>query len=225
MDRIKFKRQIHNLNNRLNTNYEYLNWQGPIKYPDLVRIDIVGDGSCFFHAIAKAYCKSYIDGVMDGKRIDRCKFIIGLRRDLAMKLSSKNKKGITYYDMLSNGTLKEFSKVWHPYKLENLKKELIECKYVDNVYIEFISNQINKDIYLLSLDTQDIYFSGDNYTLLHKGRNSIVLIYGNNHYELIGIYEKNGEICTLFEPDHPFILMIQSRIINKISNSNLTDSN
>lgn len=203
------------INNNMNTQYTYLNWNGPIQYPGVIRIETIGDGSCFFHAIAKSYCEPYITGMRNGKILDRGHFIRGLREDLAKKLSSRinpfDPNSLTYYDTLSRGTLKEFSKQWPPYKLENLKNELIQCQYVDNVYIEFISNQINKDIYLLSMKTHDIYFTGDDYELLHKGRNSIVILYMPGHYELVGI-EENNKIYTLFKPDHPFIQIIRDRI-------------
>jgi hypothetical protein len=200
------------LNTYKNTKYEHLNWNGNIKYPGLIRIQTIGDGSCFFHAIAKSYCKTYISGIRGGKTLNRCYFIRKVREDLARKLGSKIRgKNMTHYDILSNGTLKEFSKEWPPYKLENLKRELMKCQAVDNVYIEFISNQINKDIYILSSDTQDIYPTGDDYNLLYKGRNSIIILYTSGHYELIGV-EENRKIYTLFEPDHPLIQMIRNRI-------------
>ena len=35
--------------------YENLVWNGPFSYPNMVRIRVSLDGSCYFHAIAKAY--------------------------------------------------------------------------------------------------------------------------------------------------------------------------
>lgn len=196
---------------KLKRQYTYLNWD----YPGLVRFDTIGDGSCFFHAIASAYCKSYIDGIMNGKPIDRCDFIRGLRRDLSDKLGEKinpkDPKSPRYYDTLSRGYLKEFSKNWPAYTLDNLQNELDSSNSVSNVYVEFISDQINKDIYFLSNKTQDIYPTGDDYSLIHKDRDSIVLLVYPNHFELIGLEEDNS-IITLFETDHPFIKYLKKRI-------------
>ena len=98
-----------------------------------------------------------------------------------------------------------------------MQKELNSDFSVDNVYNEFISNQINKDIYILDMVKQDVYMTGDDDEILYKTRPSIVILYlsgkykSSGHYELIGLNE-NGYIKTLFDSDHDFIQNIRARM-------------
>lgn len=190
-------------------------WNGPISYPGMLRIRTPMDGSCFFHALAKSYCKTYIKGSMDGVSIDRRQFVKALRRDLAYKLGEpvnpKDKSSVRYYDVLSRGNLGEFSKAVPKYRLENLQKELMSDEPVDHIYNEFISNQINKDIYLLDLLKQDVYVTGNDSDILYKDRDSIVIMTLPGHYELVGLRD-GEEIKTLFKPSHPFIRLLKDRI-------------
>ena len=67
-------------------------------------------------------------------------------------------------------------------------KELDSDRPVDNAYNEFISDQLNKDIYILDAVTQDVYMTGSDDNVLYKDRPSIVLMYLPGHYELVGLY-------------------------------------
>ena len=198
---------------------ENLNWSAPFGYEGMVRIRIPGDGSCFFHALAEAYCEPYIMGKSsNGEPINRKQFIKDLRKDLSIKLGSRtvpeDLDSPTYYDELSRGNLKEFSMSLPEYSLENMQKELDSDLPVSNLYNEFISDQINKDIYLLDMVKRDVYITGKDDDILYKNRKSIVLLYLPGHYELIGLYQKREKnYKTLFSPDHDFILYIRSRIV------------
>ena len=196
----------------VNQEYLPLNWKGPIQYPGLVRIPM--DGSCFFHAIAKSYCKPYIIGVKNGISINRREFVQSLRKDLAYKLAEpidpKNPKSPRHYDILSRGKLSEFSKAVPKYSLSNLQKELLSNRPVDNIYNEFISNQINKDIYLLDFLKQDVYITGNDSDILYKNRNSIILLTLPGHYELVGV-KHNDSIQTIFKHNDPLIKIIKNR--------------
>jgi len=196
---------------------ENLSWSDSFIYPNMVRIRIPRDGSCFFHAITRAYFKPYITGVIDGKPFNKKDFIKGLRKSLSIKLGKSDPKtGLRYYDTLSRGKLAEFAKSVPQYSLEEMQKELDSNQSVDNVYNEFISNEINKDIYILDMVSKDVYITGNDFDILYKERKSIVLLYLPGHYELVGIQTKKG-IKTLFSPDHEFIKAIKDRMILKLS--------
>jgi hypothetical protein len=199
---------------RLHYKYQPLNFTGKLQYPGLIKIQTIGDGSCFFHAVTNAYCPEYIEN-----KIDRKIFIRQLRQELSTKLGSIDpNSGKTYYDSLSRGYLSTISQIdWPEYKLESLQKTLLTCRYVDNVYQEFISNLLNKDIYLISETRQNFYPTGDDYSLLHQNRESIVILYCEKkyHYELIGI-EQDGQIFTSFPCDHPLIELIKQNIKDMI---------
>ncbi len=195
--------------------YEPLNWTGNFQYKGLVRIRTPGDGSCFFHAIAGAYFKPYIEGKIDSDPIDRRDLIKKLRKDLSLKLATRvdplDPQSPTYYDILSRGELGNIANEVPEYSLQNMQAELDSDTAVDNVYNEFISDQINKDIYILDLTKQDVYMTGNDIDILYKDRMSIVILYLPGHYELVGVQE-DGVIKTLFDSDHPLIEQIRTRI-------------
>ena len=196
----------------VNTEYEDLKWSGPFKYNNLVRLRTPTDGSCFFHSIAKSYFKPYI---MNTLNITRRDFIKQLRKDLAVKLGSKvdprDPDSPLYYDLLSRGNLRDFSETLPQYSLINIQNELDSDEPVDNVYNEFISDQLDKDIYVLDMTKHDVYVTGSDDDILYKGRPSIVILYLPGHYELVGLND-NGVIRTLFGPDHDLILAIRDRM-------------
>lgn len=212
---------MRNITYLVNNEYENLNWTGPFNYPNMVRIRTPTDGSCFFHAIAKSYFEPYILGKLNNAPFDRREFIKKLRKDLSLKLKSRvdptnPNNQLIYYDTLSRGDLAEFAKSVPVYSLENMVKELDSDHAVDNVYNEFISDQLNKDIYILDMVKKDVYITGQDNDILYKDRKSIVILYLPGHYELVGL-DENGIVKTLFDPNHPFIRYIQDRMesINK----------
>lgn len=199
----------------MDSEYEPLIWNdAQFSYPGLVRIRTPGDGSCFFHAIAKAFFKPYQDGVLNGVPIDRKEFIKNFRHDLAYKLSEpiSVNSNVTYYDKLSRGTLREQSKSYVQFNIEQMQKELDSNKPVDNLYNEFISDVLDKDIYLLDGVKRNVYITGKDSDILIKGRSSIVILVLPGHYELIGIKLDNDNIKTLFEPDDDLIRSIKNHI-------------
>nr|QBK91553.1 MAG: uncharacterized protein LCPAC302_01730 [Pithovirus LCPAC302] len=200
----------------INSEYERLDWKEPFGYNGMVRIRVLMDGSCFFHAVTKSYFGPYITGRIDDKPFDKKKFIRKLRKDLSIKLGSrvdpKDINGKTYYETLSRGELNEISKSVPNYSLKNMQSELDSNRPIDNVYNEFISNVLNKDIYILDLVKRDVYITGDDDEILYKRRPSIVILYLPGHYELIGIKE-NDNIKTLFDPNDNFIQTIRLRMI------------
>lgn len=205
--------------------YEDLNWSGEFTFPGMVRIRTIADGSCYFHAIANAYYPPYQTGILNDKAISKTQIVRSLRSDLALRLAQPvdplNPISPLNYDLLGRGQLKTFAlgmlnngiydRNIPIYTLENMQRELRSGEAIDNVYHEFISNQLNKDIYILDGENQDVQFTGDDYDLLYKGRPSIVLYYFPEHYELVGIKEEKS-IQTYFDPDSEFIQAINQRL-------------
>jgi len=224
---IKTAPPLGNLNNQNNNKaiqisplfdreYELLNWNNtPFSYPGLVRIRTIGDGSCFFHAITKSFFMPYKEGIIDGVPLNKMEFIKNLRSDLAKKLGEKvnpnDPNSPRYYDVLSRGKLADFAKGVPQYTLENMQTQLNSNTPVDNVYNEFISNMLKKDIYLLDLITKDVYITGTDDDILYKNRDSIIILTMPGHYELIGLMSDSG-ILTLFSPTHPLIRAIRNRM-------------
>jgi len=206
----------------INEEFERMKWDGFLKDFNLIRCRVETDGSCFFHALAKSYFKPYIVGKKDGEPFDRKEFIKNLRKDLSKTLGSKvdpqNPKSKTYYQILSNGELESISKSMPEYSLENMQKELDSSTPVSNYFNEFISNQLNIDIYILDSKTKDVYMVGADLKLLYKNRRSVVILYMPGHYELVGlINDESSYIETYFLPNHPFIAKIRERMKSKIN--------
>lgn len=176
-------------------------------YPNVVRFDTIGDGSCFFHAIALAYCQIY----RLANTMSKMNFVRDLRYQLSKSLGeSESVGGLIRYDLLSRGKLREMSKDIPNFTLDTMQKELNSSTPVDNLYLELCANVLRKDIYLLDYNTKDVYRTGKDSELLIKNRDSIVILYKPGHYELVGTLQ-GAKIITLFPYDHPFIRAIKSR--------------
>jgi hypothetical protein len=170
----------------------------------LVRFTIPGDGSCLIHSICKAYLSIY-DEYTDS---DKKQLVRNIRKSLARQLPY-------FYNQLSRGGLCEFSRTNPEFALETMVNELNSTKCLDYVYLEYISNYFDKDIYIIDADTQDVRMIGclDEKDCYYKHRKSIILLYYPKqiHYECIG-YRHKGEIYTLFSPDRGIIRSINARM-------------
>ena len=192
--------------NQYMPNYVDLNF----KDWSIVKYTIPGDGHCLFHALSLGFFKPYIVENFKGNSISRKQVVCNLRKELSEKLTKhvNGKNGPTYYDLLNNGNTLKFSKSVPEYSLASMQAELYSEKFIGYSYIEYIGNELNKDIYIINGDIMDLYQSDE---LSIKHRNSIVLYYKDNHFELIGLNQKN-QIVTHFKPDHAFIKFLYSRI-------------
>ena len=190
--------------------FELMKWS---KFPGfkMVRIRTDPDGSCFFHAILKAYFKPYIQGEIDGKTFDRREFVRKLRKDLSKKLSETTSEGVTYYSQLNKGQMASIAEDMPEYSLERMQAELDSSSPVSNVYNEFISNELDLDIYILDGIKRDVYMTGSDDSLLYKNRKSVVILYLPGHYELIGLLRNGEYFQTLFPSDSEFIAKIKER--------------
>lgn len=179
---------------------------------NLVIIPTIGDGSCYFHSVLRAFNTDYMKTTAVFDRINLAR---SFRNNLAVRLSEIDPiTGQEYYDGLNNGNLRDISKGVKEYSKEYLRKELLSSEPVDNIYQELISNAINKDIYIIDMETMDMYNTGSAYTLYYKGRNSIVIAYSPGHFETIGLKRSDGTINTVFTPEHPFIQACKERLIS-----------
>lgn len=196
--------------------FDYLEWKANFPNFNLIRIRTPMDGSCLFHALCKAYFKPYINGQLSGEAFDKDEFIKNLRKELSKKLAQKI-DGKTFYQKLGKGELAKTAESMSEYSLENMQKDLANShKALSVIYNEFISDQLDKDIYILNAKTKDVYLTGTEDNILYKNRKSVVLLYlpKYHHYELIGIMHNNNNVETYFESDSNFIKHIRNRMSN-----------
>ena len=185
------------------TDIEVLDWEGlsPFYYEGFMKKSEINDGSCFFHSIADSFYKPYQLGEINKKQ-----YIRNLRKDLSNNLTQD------IYNKLSRGNLKEFSKKVSGFSLEDYKKILDSNDYIDNRFNEYISNVINKDIYIIDYEKMNVYITGNDDDILYKKRESIVIIWINrNHFDL-GCVLEGKKLITLFQHNHPFINTIRNNL-------------
>ncbi len=190
--------------------FQNINWYGF----NLMIFDVPKDHHCLFHAIIMAFFKPYIAKEFNGRPMTQLQIITNLRYELAEKLAQPVKvNGPRHYDLLNNGNTLQFSKSIPEFKLHYMMNKLKSNDHIGYGYLELICNQLNKDIYILDANTQELYQT-DEYKYSIKGRNSIVLYYTHdknnehlNHYDLIGI-----DGATHFKPNNSFILFLKSKI-------------
>jgi len=183
-----------------------------IDYKDIVVLSVPPDGSCFFHAILRAFNTDYI--LADKET--RVLIVRNFRKALALALDEIDlKTGMKIYDQLSNGQYLKFAKELcnKQYTMENLQNELLSNEWASDSYLELISEQLYIDIYILDENTGDIYPISNNFSILHKGRNSIILLYRGNHYDTLGCKNSSGDFNYFFVPTHPLIQTIRNRFI------------
>jgi hypothetical protein len=204
---------LSNIKNTLNC-VRKINLQR-IPYNNLYIIEILGDGSCYFHSILTASRLNYITLSV----FDKQKLVKTFRELLADKIGSIYSDGTPYYDTILNGMVKEFAKSVPFYSLENMQKELRSSDFVDHIYQETISNSLNLDIYIININTGDINYPEIDLdlSLLYKNRNSIIIAYHGNymHYEVIGLESPNDNttIDTIFPYDHQLINILRDRLL------------
>ena len=168
----------------------------------LVKLQTIGDGSCFFHAILQAFNKTYIGSSFSEKK----KMTQQLRRDLADVLSYDK-----MYFELSRGTLEEFSKAYPPASIEAMEADLRGNVWGDQRFLELISTVLEIDIYIFYNEIGKLYNTGDP-ELYYKNRDSVVIMNNNNfHFETIGLKTENG-IQTFFDKDDPIIKNLYSKV-------------
>jgi hypothetical protein len=180
-------------------------WQHGFENFDIKILPVPMDGHCLFHALTMAFFIPYQTQLLNNEHVTREQIITSLRHDLSVKLGQyvNGKNGPRYYDLLANGNTATFALSVPEFSLEYMQSQLHSNNFIGYGYIEYIANQLNKDIYILDGNTKDIYKSDE---IVIKNRNSIVLYYQNNHYELGSV----GDI-THFSPNHPFIQFLRER--------------
>ena len=176
--------------------------------PNLVKINVPGNGSCLFNSIMHGLSKTY----QNSKSAKRVKMVAKLRKELSVILDSK-------YETLANGEWPELSKTFPELKLDTLKKELNSCKDVSGVYNELIADELEVDIYMFDLQTGDLYLTGDE-SRINKGRRTIFIAYsrgwGNmvGHWDLVGLRDPRCNVIhTLFDPNHYLVKMARDRMM------------
>lgn len=204
--------------------YRILNFteNGFKHWPMLVRIETLGDGSCLLHAIVNGY---YLPYRTSSDKQGTLQVLIGsLRKEMSQKLSmidAEHGDGkLTYYQTINNGYMPESSKQTPEFTLDNMMHCLDSSQSLGTGYLDLISRLLNKDLYIISQQTQDLYVTHE-LPYIVTGKRSAVVIYwdGLGHYELVALKNSQGTFDTYFKPTNPLIEFLYSRYLNIISRS------
>lgn len=175
-------------------------------YP-LRRIPTLGDGSCFLHAVLRCIWSDY----KDLSTSEKLRVVCEVRQELSDLIDKKGTDGTSYYDRLSRGELKDLSKSFSETQLEEMKRFLKSSEYFTHLYLEFISEVFEIDIYIIDYKSMNLYNHGDN-ELFYKDRNSIAVGYDEkrSHFEALEVEIRPGKFETFFEPDSNIIRELSS---------------
>jgi hypothetical protein len=159
------------------------------------RIDTIGDGSCFLHAILGCCSKKYITSSEREKKI----IIRGLRNDLAKVLDVKVKDK-TIYQTLSRGEIEDISKYVKEMKKDYMQNHLKSGRWLNATFLELISNMLNINIVVVSFQLKEIYKTGDKELLFQDRHNIFINYLDQAHFESLGIRTEEG-LKTFFHKD------------------------
>jgi hypothetical protein len=181
------------------------------KYPyKLHSIPTIGDGSCFLHAVIGAISPCY----KFSSHGEKIRLVRQMRKELSLLIDEKNRDGKTYYEILSRGQLKNLSEHLDEVKLENMKKFLDSNSWFSHLYVEFISEVFEIDIYIVDYNTKRLYNLGDD-ELFYKDRNSIIIGYDGCHFETLSVLCSKGKKRTYFSGRSPVILKLKNLLYIK----------
>ena len=203
--------QLPSIPTRSGTDDTYLplNFQQPFN-GQLVRIATIGDGSCFFHAVLKAYYKPYADNPSYSYRHQ---LVTSLRRDLATVLPLINPDtGRTYYQDANNGVWAEMAEHGRiddlgnnvDYSLRGMQRLFDSDRDVGDEVFGFVADMLGLDIYVIKLDSDDVR----PHIAIVKDRPAVVVGGNGHHYETVGVL--HGDVIqTVFWSSDPLIAVLK----------------
>ena len=164
----------------------------------LVRFGIPQDGSCYIHAMLRAFSKHY-----NGLTLaERAVYMIQLRAELAHDYTRE------IHDRVGNGF---FASSQSPaFKYENVRAAISNMKdWVAQYQMSYIGDKLATNVYVLRGVDAIVYRFGDTSDHIKPGRKNIILYWINdNHYETVGIYETETRIRRVFDDNHPLIVAL-----------------
>ena len=201
----------------LEKSFEFISWTSAVSYEDVCRVLTHMDtGSSLVHACLNAICIPYRDGKMYNQQISQIEFVHMFRRELASALLENVSiyDETKYVELLGHGSWVAMEST----DIDVLMSRLItpSCEF-DPVMTEHLSNVLDKDIFIIDSETEDILLDSDEPTTRYKKRQSIVVLKVENHYELLAIRKLSGEFITHFDTNHPWIQKLHSIIVAKTS--------
>lgn len=143
--------------------------------------------------------KVYVTKTMNQQRISRKLLINDTRKELAGKFTNK------VYNELYDGKIKSFSDYNTEYRYNEMKRVLgTPGELLGYGYLGYISDIFDIDIIVLNEKIMNLYNS-DEYKYTIKGRKTIIIVYNNNKYEPVIMFNENNEVTTYYSPEDPIV--------------------
>lgn len=176
-----------------------------------------GDGHCFLHSILLAFSSKYRQDMGDKRKA--LELVVALRKELSDKMGSPHPDGGTYYDHINDGNTAKYAAEWNDAldkeygccTLQRMQEVLASNKHMGTGYLDYFGNMFNKDIYIVSETTGELYYSFEYEYSIKGNRNSIVILHTGErsigHYEPIML-----EGSSYFTPDVPLIKDLYAQV-------------
>lgn len=190
---------------------------------NLVRIACIGDGSCFIHAVCKAFYPKYQEN--NGSK-DRLDMAAHLRRDLAYTLNMESREypGHTYWETTGRGIFPELLigqllepnsilELQQSYSLQGLQRMFNSSIWLGDASYLYISDMFGIDIYIM-IGVEDDLIPVSNTVRRGIARNSIIIMGTTTHYEVIGL-DTGKEFQTLFTDDDQFLQAVRNKFTDE----------
>lgn len=190
-------------------------------YNNLVRIATIGEGSCFIHAIEKAFDKHYQENNGAKFRINR---VANLRRDLGLLLAREdpNYPGHMFWSTAARGSFPRMvmqeitqedliQELNVDYSLSGLQRLFNSNTWLGDEVYTFIANVLGIDIYVLRATAEDLF----PHSHTHKpgvNKPSIVVIGNTYHYEVLAL-DNGTEFQTVFSEQDDFLQKLRNLFI------------
>jgi len=168
----------------------------------LLRYGNPQDGSCYIHAILRAFYKPYKKMTV----AERSRFLIQLRKEMSANYTQ------AIHDSIGNGF---FSTSEVPaYRYENMKASIADPGFwIPQDLMQFVGDQLRVNVYIIRETDAEPYIFGDTASHIKPGRMNIVLYWINrNHYETVGQMENANQVRQVFADDHPLIKAMERRV-------------
>ncbi len=187
-------------------------------YENLVRIATIGDGSCFIHAVLKAFYRAYQENNNASYRLG---ITAQLRRDLALKLGNENPQypGYTYWATSGRGAFPRLvmqeivdENLIHvlnnvDFTLAGLQRLFNSTEELGEEMYGFVSDILNIDIYVLRATSKDLFPQQHTHNPNNNPRPGIIIIGNDYHYEVLAVNKPDG-FQTVFLQNDPFRVAI-----------------
>lgn len=187
-------------------------------YNNVVRIGTIGDGSCFVHAVLKAYLQSY-----QNNEVDRKAYAVSLRTSMSRSvLATDPLTDTTFYESAGNGQLAELGRTYEESHLSRkevvndfssatISRLLDSSEFLGDEVFSLIAEMLLVNIHVVRATTDDIFKHASYMVQKDPGSYYNVVITGDGmHFETIGIKTSDGYIQTAFASNDPFVSAIAS---------------